>query len=49
MTCEYGDSLHNYTAVTKTFPVHSGDERFPLNADADAIGLIDLGRALAAK
>jgi hypothetical protein len=31
------------------FVVYSGDERFPLNADTDAIGLSELGRALAAK
>ena len=30
----------------KRFVVYSGTERFPLNADTDAIGLSDLGRAL---
>ena len=30
------------------FVVYSGHERFPLNADTDAIGLSDLGRALSA-
>ena len=33
----------------KRFVVYSGTERFPLNADTDAIGLGDLGRALQAK
>jgi uncharacterized protein len=32
----------------KRFVVYSGTERFPLNADTDAIGLGDLGRALQA-
>jgi predicted AAA+ superfamily ATPase len=32
----------------KRFVVYSGNERFPLNADTDAIGLADLGRALQA-
>ena len=32
----------------KRFVVYSGTERFPLNADTDAIGLGDLGRALKA-
>jgi len=32
----------------KRFVVYSGTERFPLNADTDAIGLSDLGRALQA-
>ena len=32
----------------KRFVVYSGDERFPLNADTDAIGLCELGRALQA-
>ncbi len=31
---------------TKRFVVYPGNERFPLNADTDAIGLSDLGRAL---
>jgi hypothetical protein len=31
---------------SKRFVVYSGTERFPLNADTDAIGLGDLGRAL---
>ena len=30
----------------KRFVIYSGTERFPLNADTDAIGLSDLGRAL---
>jgi predicted AAA+ superfamily ATPase len=33
---------------SKRFVVYSGTERFPLNADTDAIGLGDLGRALQA-
>ena len=33
---------------TKRFVVYPGNERFPLNADTDAIGLSDLGRALQA-
>ncbi len=33
---------------SKRFVVYSGTERFPLNADTDAIGLGDLGRALKA-
>ena len=32
----------------KRFVVYSGNERFPLNAYTDAIGLSDLGRALQA-
>jgi predicted AAA+ superfamily ATPase len=32
----------------KRFVVYSGNERFPLNADTDAIGLSDLARALQA-
>ena len=32
----------------KRFVVYSGNERFPLDADTDAIGLTDLGRALQA-
>jgi predicted AAA+ superfamily ATPase len=32
----------------KRFVVYSGNDRFPLNANTDAIGLLDLGRALAA-
>ncbi len=32
----------------KRFVVYSGNERFPLDADTDAIGLIDLGQALQA-
>jgi hypothetical protein len=30
----------------KRFVVYSGDERFPLAADIDAIGMADLGWAL---
>jgi predicted AAA+ superfamily ATPase len=33
----------------KRFVVYPGDERFPLNADTDAIGLVELGRALQAE
>ncbi len=33
---------------TKRFVVYPGNERFPLNAETDAIGLSDLGRALQA-
>jgi len=33
---------------SRRFVVYSGNERFPLNADTDAIGLSDLGRALQA-
>ncbi len=35
-----------YLKPTKRFVVYPGNERFPLNADTDAIGLSDLGRAL---
>jgi uncharacterized protein len=34
--------------ASKRFVVYAGTERFPLNADTDAIGLGDLGRALKA-
>jgi hypothetical protein len=30
----------------KRFVVYPGNERFPLNADTDAVGLCELGRAL---
>jgi predicted AAA+ superfamily ATPase len=34
--------------VEKRFVVYPGNDRFPLNADTDAIGLADMGRAIQA-